>query len=146
MTISLLLMAGAAAGLTPDERAVSELDRRYQQAVEDNDAATVDAILHPQFTLVLGDGSRHDRERLIDNARTRKFIYDQQDEENGTQQVVVVGDTAVVTAKLLLKARTQDGQVIERKLWFSDTYVRTREGWKYLFGQASLPLNEAPVR
>jgi hypothetical protein len=28
----------------------------------------------------------------------------------------------------------------ERKLWFSDTYVRTAGGWKYVLGQASLPL------
>ena len=26
------------------------------------------------------------------------------------------------------------------KLWFSDTYVRTPDGWKYAFGQVSLPL------
>ena len=28
----------------------------------------------------------------------------------------------------------------DKKLWFSDTYVRTADGWKYAFGQASLPL------
>lgn len=26
------------------------------------------------------------------------------------------------------------------KLWFSDTYVRSRSGWKYVFGQSSIPL------
>jgi hypothetical protein len=25
-------------------------------------------------------------------------------------------------------------------LWFSDTYVRTPNGWRYVFGQSSLPL------
>jgi hypothetical protein len=44
-----------------------------------------------------------------------------------------------VTAKLLLKA-TSGGKLVEQKLWFSDTYVRTPGGWKYAFGQASLPL------
>jgi len=28
----------------------------------------------------------------------------------------------------------------DRKFWFSDTYVRTSAGWKYVFGQSSLPL------
>jgi len=28
----------------------------------------------------------------------------------------------------------------EWTLWYSDTYVRTPKGWRYVFGQASLPL------
>ena len=51
----------------------------------------------------------------------------------------VHGDTAVVTALLRLKG-TSDGKPFDRRVWFSDTYVRTAAGWKYVFGQASLPL------
>jgi ketosteroid isomerase-like protein len=51
----------------------------------------------------------------------------------------VWGDTAVVTALLWTKG-TADGKPFERELWFSDTYVRTKGGWRYVFGQASLPL------
>jgi hypothetical protein len=60
----------------------------------------------------------------------------------GTQTVRLFGkDTATVTALLWLKgARKKDQKQFEYKLWFSDTYVRTREGWKYAFGQASLRL------
>lgn len=29
---------------------------------------------------------------------------------------------------------------VEYNLWFSDVYVRTASGWRYVFGQASLPL------
>jgi hypothetical protein len=50
-----------------------------------------------------------------------------------------LGDTGVVTAKLWIKG-TRDGVPFDRTLWFSDTYVRTKGGWKYVFGQASLPL------
>jgi hypothetical protein len=50
-----------------------------------------------------------------------------------------------VTAKLWLKG-TQQGKAFDRRLWFSDTYVRTPGGWRYAFGQASLALpNETPV-
>ena len=45
----------------------------------------------------------------------------------------------MVTAKLWLKG-SNDGVPFDRKLWFSDTYVRTAEGWRYVFGQASLSL------
>ena len=51
--------------------------------------------------------------------------------------------TAVVTAKLWLKGAS-DGKAFDRKLWFSDTYVRTPTGWRYAFGQASLSLPSAP--
>ena len=51
----------------------------------------------------------------------------------------VWGDTAVVTALLRLKG-TSEGKPFAYRLWFSDTYVRTKGGWKYFFGQASIPL------
>jgi len=35
---------------------------------------------------------------------------------------------------------TEEGKAFDYKLWFSDTYVRTPTGWRYVFGQASLPL------
>jgi hypothetical protein len=60
----------------------------------------------------------------------------------GTQTVRVFGkDTATVTALLWLKGkRKEDQSTFEYKLWFSDTYVRTNDGWRYAFGQASLRL------
>jgi hypothetical protein len=44
-----------------------------------------------------------------------------------------------VTALLRLKG-TNEGAPFDRRVWFSDTYVRTPDGWKYFFGQASLRL------
>jgi len=54
-------------------------------------------------------------------------------------EVRVWGDTAAVTALLWTKA-VQGGKPADYKLWFSDTYVRTPTGWRYVFGQASLPV------
>lgn len=141
MTNLLLLAASIAALAAPnaDRDTVARLDRTYQEAVKRNDAKTMKQILHPKFLLVLGDGRRFGRENLLDDARRGRFSYELQDEEPSTQTVLVWGDTAIVTAKLLLKGTT-DGKPFDRTLWFSDTYVRTDRGWKYLFGQASLPL------
>ena len=99
----------------------------------------MDRILHEQFVLVLGDGRTISRKDLLDEAQRRSITWEQQDEDPGTQTVRVWGDTAVVTAKLWIKG-ARDGKSFERKLWFSDTYVRTRAGWRYAFGQASLAL------
>jgi len=143
--MSLLLLAAvavAAAGAaipSSDHDFVAALDRDYQAAVKRNDAATMDRILHPQFQLVVGTGRRISRDDLLGEARRGTITYELQDEEEGSQSVLVSGDTAVVTAKLFIKG-TANGEKIDRTLWFSDTYVRTPSGWRYLFGQASLPL------
>jgi hypothetical protein len=121
---------------------VAGLDTAYQAAVERNDWQTMDRILHPDFTLVLGDGKTYHRADLIDAARERKVEFEKQVEIPGTQVVRLFGDdTAVVTALLWLKGkRATDASTFEYKLWFSDTYVRTKDGWRYAFGQASLRL------
>lgn len=141
MINTLLLFASIAALAAPnaDRDAVAQLDRAYQAAVKRNDAEAMKKIMHPDFLLVLGDGRRFGREDLLNDARHRRFVYELQDEEAGSQSVMVWGDTAIVTAKLLMKG-TIDGKPFDRILWFSDTYVRTDRGWKYYFGQASLPL------
>jgi ketosteroid isomerase-like protein len=124
-----------------DAAAVAALDTEYQEAVKRNDAVTMDRILHEDFVLVVGNGTAYGKEALLESARTQEFVYERQDEEPGTQKVRVWGDTAVVTAKLWLKG-IRDGKLVDKKLWFSDTYVRTPQGWRYFFGQASLGLPE----
>jgi hypothetical protein len=44
---------------------------------------------------------------------------------------------------LLWSKGTENGKPFEHELWFSDAYVRTLSGWRYVFGQASIPLPRA---
>jgi len=125
-----------------DAKTVAALDTKYQAAVKANDAATMDQILADDFVLVNGRGKVSSKADLIESARKKEVTYERQDEEPGTQKVRVWGDTAIVTALLWIKA-VQRGKPIDYKLWFSDTYVRTPAGWRYVFGQASLPLPES---
>lgn len=62
----------------------------------------------------------------------------------GTRTVRLFGqETATVTALLWLKGTfTKDQSKFEYKLWFTDTYVKTRDGWKYALGQASEHLQD----
>ena len=123
-----------------DRAAVAALDTEYQAAVERNDAEGMARILHPEMILVVGRGAVFTREDLLRSARDEEFVYEHQVEEEGTQTVRLYGDdTAIVTALLWLKGTGPDG-AFDRRLWFSDTYVRTPEGWRYAFGQASLNL------
>src|SRR5206468_2215660 len=130
-----------------DAKAVAALDTKYQAAVKANDAATMDQILADNFTLVTGRGAVFSRADLLDSARKKEVTYERQDEEPGTQTVRVWGNTVVVTALLWVKS-VQGGKAADYKLWFSDTYVRTLTGWRYVFCQASLPLpkSESPAK
>jgi len=129
------------AAAADDAKAVAELDTRYQRAVKENDAATMERILADDFVLVTGRGQTSTKADLLREARSGLVVYDKQDELE--QRVRIYGDAAIVTALLWVKG-TQDGKAFDYKLWFSDTYVRTPQGWRYVFGQASLPLPVAP--
>src|SRR5580765_3489941 len=140
--LSLATATGLNAFSEEDAKTVAALDTKYQAAVKSNDAATMDQILADDFVLVTGRGKVFRKADLIESARKKEVTYEHQDEELGTQKVRVWGDTAVVTALLWIKA-VQGTKPIEYKLWFSDTYIRTPGGWRYAFGQASLPLPQA---
>lgn len=137
--------AAAAVHASPEEdrKVVAALDTEFQAAVKRNDAETMGRILHDEMILVLGDGSTHTRSEILRSARDKAIHYEVQDEDPGTQVVRLWGDTAVVTARLWIKG-IRNGVAFDRRLWFSDTYVRTPQGWKYVFGQASLRLPDPP--
>lgn len=128
---------------TPEEdrRTIAALDTEYQAAVKRNDVAAMDRILADDFVLVTGRGKSYTKADLLEEARSGRMVYERQED---TQQTVRLwGDTAVITA-LLWEKGTNAGKPFDYKVWFSDTYVRTPKGWRYVFGQSSLPLPEGP--
>lgn len=123
-----------------DAKTVAALDTEYQAAVKNNDAATMDRILANDFVVVTGSGKVYTRTELLRMAQTRRIQYEHQEDSN--QTVRVWHNTAVVTAELWMKGVDQ-GKPFDFHIWFSDTYVRTPAGWRYVHGQASLPLPDA---
>ena len=144
-----LLLGGSLAAQAPgpdDAQVVADLDAQYQAAVKRNDPEAMGRILAEDFVLVTGKGQAYAKADLLKEARDKSAIYERQ--EDTEQKVRVWGDTAVVTALLWVKGSGADGRAFEYQLWFSDTYARTPAGWRYVFGQASLPMPKAalPVR
>jgi ketosteroid isomerase-like protein len=134
---ALTMTDSALASPQDDEKTVAALDTQYQAAVKANDAATMDRILADDFVLVTGRGRSFGKADLLGEARSGKTTYEHQEELE--QKVRVWGDTAVVTALLWVKG-TEEGKGFEYVLWFSDIYMRGPGGWRYVFGQASIPL------
>jgi ketosteroid isomerase-like protein len=120
-----------------DAATVAALDTKYQAAVKANDWAGMAAILADDFVLVTGSGKVFTKADLLAGARSGTVVYEHQEDTN--QKVRVWGSTAVVTA-LLWEKGTDGARAFDKRLWFSDTYVKTPAGWRYVFGQASLPL------
>jgi len=120
-----------------DRATVAALDTQYQDAVKRNDVAVMDRILADDFVLVTGKGKSYTKADLLRAARDKTETYEHQEDTN--QTVRVWGDTAVVTALLWIKGSHKDA-TYDYKLWFSDTYARTPQGWHYVFGQASTRL------
>ena len=140
LTISLLIAIAvpvAIASSADDQKTVAALDTEYQAAVLKNDAATMDRILADDYVLVTGSGKTYNKADLLNDARTGQVIYEHQ--EDTAQTVRVWGDTAVVTAKLWEKG-TDHGKPFDHMVWFSDIYLRTPAGWRYVFGQSGLAL------
>ena len=131
----------ASADSTADQDTVAALDTEYQLAVKNNDADTMNRILADDFVLVLGTGETHSKADLLNDARTKRVQYEHNEDTDKT--VRVWGDTAVITSKLWLKG-VDKGKPFEWHVWFTDTYVRTPSGWRYVDGFASLPLELLP--
>jgi ketosteroid isomerase-like protein len=144
LTLGILMMFGAAnqtRSSADDEKAVAALDTEYQAAVKRNDPATMDRLLADDFVLVTGLGKIYTKADLLEEARSKRVVYERQ--EDSERKVRVWGDTAVVTALLWAKG-TDSGKAFDYKLWFSDTYVHTPSGWRYVFAQASTRLSNTP--
>lgn len=149
----LSILAALSGGLVTDDSTstdigdgaiVAQHDTEFQAAVKRNGATTMSHILHPRMVLVLGNGTVVSREEQLQEARECGNQYELQEEEPGTQIVRLWENTAVVTARLWIKG-TRRGKAFDRRLWFGDTYARTADGWRYVFGQASTPLADSPV-
>ena len=143
-SLALAALPALASGETAAEieKIVAKLDTEYQAAVKANEAAAMDRILADDMVLITGRGKVFTKADLLKDARDKSTIYEKQDELE--QKVRVFGDhTAVVTALLWIKG-TSEGKTSDRKLWFSDTYVKTPKGWRYVLGQASIALPDAP--
>ena len=127
-----IFTARAGGSSADDEKTVAELDRQFQEAVKNNDVATMDRLLAEDFVLVSGRGRTQTKADLLKESSSGGYVYEHQEDTN--QTVHVWGDTAVITALLWVKG-TASGKPFDYKVWFSDVYIRNANGWRYVFGQ-----------
>ena len=122
---------------------VAALDIEFQAAVARNDAATIDRLLPGDYVLVSDTGQVETKADLVNEARAKTYMYTRQDDSRRT--VRIWGDTAVLTALLWAEGTTR-GRHFNVKVWFSDTYACTPDGWRYVLGQVGTHVPVAPRR
>ncbi len=127
---STLMLAAvrSSSSLADDEIAGAALDTQYQQAVKQNDVATMDRILADDFVLVTGRGRTQSKADLLKESASGTSSYEHQEATDRT--VRIWGDTALLSVR-----GSENGKPLECKLWFSDVYLRTPTGWRYVFAQ-----------
>jgi ketosteroid isomerase-like protein len=119
-----------------DVRLVAALDSEYHAAVKTNDASTMDRILADDFVFVSGGGPKLTKQDVLNKARANQDKYEHHEVEEGSQNVRVWKDTAVVTETVWVKG-SENGTPVDQKMSVTETYARTRDGWRYVSGQAT---------
>ena len=117
---------------------IRELQGRWMRAWLDRDRDTVEAILHPQFTLrSSASDAVVDRASWIESVLSGRvagtaFTYDE-------MTVTVSGDTAIVDNRATFTG-TIDGRDWSRTTYQTDVWVREDGPWRVIRRHSSLPV------
>lgn len=119
------------------ERAIAEVEQRFEQALEHRDRAELESVMADPFTWVHAlDGRIDSRSVFIDNAaRGMGLARQRNDSATFERTVAVYGDTAIVTSRVRTRSPAGD-----RETWFrqSRAYIRNVAGnWKLAMGQGT---------
>jgi len=125
---AVLAVSFAALAETPDEAELRKLNFDLQTATWKGDAAWMREHLSPDFVLINTRGAKVTLEDWI------KSIADSGLEpfEPSEVTVKVYGNSAVVSARIVMKTKAA-----EVDLRYTDVWIKTAEGWKYVAAHAS---------
>lgn len=130
--IALLLVAFALPLFADDETDLRQLDRGIVTATVAQDTAWFEKHLGPDYVLTTSSGRMVNRADFIHSVPLVKI-----DPYEPTEVVIrVYGDTAIITGRIVQKY-SYNGERVEADLRYTDTWLRTKDGWKYAAGHAS---------
>src|ERR1041385_6721208 len=135
IVILVISACGFSFAQTLGEKDVLQFERDACKAFLDADAAALERVLTPDFTLTLSNGDVSTRADEINELRSGKVRYDVF--ENYDMLARLYGkDTAIVVGKTRVKG-TADGKPFERVLQFTDTLIKRDGRWQLAAGHVS---------
>lgn len=110
-----------------DEQEILATSQAFQRAIVANDAAAIGAFITDDWVLVdqTGVGGR---EEFLSMVESGDLTHSSMRAVEGTERVLVHGDTAVYIARVLNTAHYR-GKEFRADEWTTDVYVRTSDGW-----------------
>jgi ketosteroid isomerase-like protein len=118
------------------EQDVSLAAQRRAAALAARDEAALRLLMHPELQWTTYQGNVLGYEEYVEGNVRGDLLWHAQRLDD--VRVVVVGDTAVLTAWVTDEVR-RDGHEQVFTLRLTQTWVRTSEGWRCLAGHASSP-------
>lgn len=118
---------------TSAAREVLAAAERRAGALADRDAAALTELMHPSLQWTTHRGEVLTREQYVAGNTEGDLRWSSQ--RLADTRVVVVGDTAVLTA-LVTDDVTRDGHAQTFTLRLTQTWVRSPQGWQCLAGHA----------
>lgn len=120
---------------TAAEKEVVQFERDACKGFLDADAAALERVLTPDFTLTLSNGDVSTRADEINDLRSGKVHYEVF--ENYDMLARLYGDNmAVVLGKTRVKG-TSDGKPFDRVVQFTDTLIKHDGRWQLAAGHVS---------
>lgn len=117
----------------PDDQQVLQVAERRARALAARDSEALQALLHPSLQWTTFQGEVLSREQYIAGNTGDALTWRSQQLDR--VRVVVVGDTAVLTA-LVTDEVQRDGRDHMFRLRLTQTWVRVGSGWQCLAGHA----------
>lgn len=135
LSVLQLTLSSAIADETPAQKEVLQFERDACKGFLDADAAALERVLTPDFTLTLSNGEVNTRADEINELRSGRVHYDVF--ENYDMLARLYGENvAVVLGKTRVKG-TSDGKTFDRVVQFTDTVVRRDGRWQVAAGHVS---------
>ena len=134
---SLLLVLCAAVAATAEtdaQREVARLDQEVVEAVQRGDLAFLERTLAEDYVYVGPDGRARTRAESLADLRAGTLKFDAITVDR--RQVVVHGDTAVVTGRERMRGRSATG-AFDTTVSFVAIYVRRQGRWQEVLFQAT---------
>jgi ketosteroid isomerase-like protein len=132
--VLVLLMSPAMADSANEDGAIVAQDRQLNQLIMAGDVKAAAPIYLDEFVLTTSSGVSKNKQGVITEIGNPRLRF----ELNETSDVTIHrhGDVAVLTGKLHQRGVYQD-KAFDSTLRVTDTWVRTRQGWRLLAGHAS---------
>jgi ketosteroid isomerase-like protein len=133
---------GSASAAKPEkkmnaEATIKDSENRWEAAVANHDAATVQTMVASDFMGVSAKGKFINKSGLLDEYKSDKDTYKSAKNEKLTVRAYDK-DLIVVTGAARAKGTGKDGKAFDRTYLFTDTWVDRNGQWQCVASQATL--------